>query len=126
MKFKTICIGFIGACVFLILFQAGKVAFIARSVDYSAKPFERILPNDNLKVLFLGDSTAVGIGAASPEASTAGWLSKDFPFASIQNLSQSGLRLAGLRQKLKLIPDSAHYELIILQIPAVVQQTPCR
>ena len=128
MKLKTLALSLVGFCSLLVLFQAVKIALITRSVDYSAKPFERILPNSSFKVLFLGDSTAVGIGAASPEVSTAGWLSKDFPSASIQNLSQSGLRLAGLRQKIKFIPEDEYYGLIVLQIGAndIIWLTPLK
>ncbi len=86
-------------------------------MDYLDRPFQKINPNAQMKILFLGDSTAAGIGSASPETSTAGWFSQNFPQASITNISQSGLKLDGLLKKLPQIPQEK-YTLTVIQIGA--------
>lgn len=51
------------------------------------------------RVLVLGDSTGVGIGAATPGQSLAGLLADEFPNAEVVNASRAGARLADvLRQ----------------------------
>ena len=52
------------------------------------------VPKSALRVLVLGDSTGVGIGANRPEESIAGLLAQDFPAADIVNVSRSGARVA--------------------------------
>lgn len=109
--------GFFGLCLLLAALQAGRIALAGNQTNYLSKPFERVQDRTNFKVLFLGDSTAVGVGSAAPRASTAGWLSQDFPQASVENLSQSGLRLTDLREKLTSL-KAGHYDLIVIQIGA--------
>src|SRR5205085_12037458 len=91
---------------------------------YDQAPFERVIPGASYQILFLGDSTAVGTGAVDRHRSTAGYFANDFPQASITNISQNGLRLAGLikvsasawdHQRLS---PSVKYSLIVLQIGA--------
>jgi lysophospholipase L1-like esterase len=66
----------------------------ARALAASGRPFERRLERSALRVLVLGDSTGVGVGANRPEESIAGLLAEDFPFADIVNVSRSGARVA--------------------------------
>ncbi len=117
VKFKILGKALIGLCLLVMVLDGGKIFLLSRGMDYSARPFERIRDNAALKILFLGDSTAVGIGSATPQTSIAGWFSRDFPEASIENIGQTGLRLAGLRKKLDLIQRN-DYDIIILQIGA--------
>jgi lysophospholipase L1-like esterase len=49
------------------------------------------------RVLILGDSTGVGIGAASPSGALAGLIAQHHPGVEILNLSQSGARIADVR-----------------------------
>ena len=125
MKFRMLGIIVVGPCLVLIALQAAAIAAAGRRLDYSVKPFEQIRPEAGLKILFLGDSTAVGLGSARPETSMAGWFAHEFPRADIENISQSGLRLAGLYQKLDEIPGN-DYDLAVLQIGAndIMRMTP--
>jgi lysophospholipase L1-like esterase len=56
--------------------------------------FERIAPQARQRVLILGDSTAVGVGAVDPQASLAGLLARDLPEAEIVNLGRAGATVA--------------------------------
>jgi len=67
----------------------------ARALAALGQPFERRLAKSALRVLVLGDSTGVGVGANRPEESIAGLLGQDFPAADIVNVSRSGARVAG-------------------------------
>ena len=66
----------------------------ARALAALGQPFERRLAKSALRVLVLGDSTGVGVGANRPEESIAGLLAQDFPAADIVNVSRSGARVA--------------------------------
>ncbi len=98
----------VSGCQVVRIFSAsGKVA-------YNQTAFERDVPNAQLKMLFLGDSTALGTGAMSNTESVAGWFGQDFPKAHIRNISQNGEKLSGL---IKNFPSlNTHYDLVILQI----------
>ncbi|MBI3602215.1 MAG: hypothetical protein HY209_04910 [Candidatus Omnitrophica bacterium] len=124
MRSLTLFLGLLGLCLLLVGVQALKVSLLSRRTDYSTKAFELIRNESNFKALFLGDSTAVGVGS-DPTTSTAGWFSQEFPQASVENISESGLWLAGLRKKLNLI-NAKHYDLIVIQIGAndIMRLTP--
>ena len=98
---------------------------IRKQVDHNALPFEKMILPADIKILVMGDSTAVGTGSLSQETSTAGWFAKDFPNGYIENISQNGLKLAGLKQKLSLIKRS-DYDLAVIQIGAndIMRLTP--
>lgn len=81
----------------------------------AAVPFERILPDAELHILVIGDSTAVGTGAQSPETSLAGLVGQKFPDASIRNLGVNGARTADLIPRLEVL-EGQHYDLIMLHI----------
>ncbi|MCB9771883.1 MAG: hypothetical protein H6754_04980 [Candidatus Omnitrophica bacterium] len=95
--------------------QAWYINRLSKKVDFTAQPFQRNIPNASLKVLFLGDSTAVGSGSQTPETSTSGWFSKDFPNASIENISENGIKISALIPKLDQL-KSDHYDIVIMHI----------
>ncbi len=108
----------VGGGFLLIILQAGVIMLLSMRMEYQMfHPFRQIKGKAPLKILFLGDSTAVGVGSSVPATSTAGWFAHDFPQASIENISQSGLRLAGLVEKLRLIGEQ-DFDLAVLQIGA--------
>jgi lysophospholipase L1-like esterase len=98
-------------------YQALRIEHYGRRTAYNQVPFERAAPRAKLKILFLGDSTAVGTGAASNTQSTAGFFGQDFPKARIVNFSRNGQRLAGLLQTFHPRPGE-HYDLAVAQIGA--------
>ncbi len=99
--------------VWCTLSQAKKLTMSA--VIYPT-PYEQRPTNSSMRILVAGDSTAVGVGADSKD-SIAGRIGKDFPSADITNVGVSGLRLAGLKQKLASRGE-ATYDLVVLQIGA--------
>jgi len=88
---------------------------IGEKLAEEAIPYGRDLENPKMKVLVIGDSTAVGTGAESPELSLAGRIAADFPNASVKNLGVNGMKTGELAEKLKEIKEN-HYDLISLHI----------
>lgn len=68
---------------------------------------------DASRFLIVGDSTAVGTGAKDPKQTIAGFLAKDFPTMSIENLAKNGSRTKAVLSQLELA-DCTQYEGIFI------------
>lgn len=85
--------------------------------SYDQKPFQQIRPEAKLRVLFVGDSTAVGTGTGNRQTSVAGWFAKDHPEAHIVNRSRNGYKLLDVLHELEK-QSSQRYDLIVVQAGA--------
>jgi lysophospholipase L1-like esterase len=63
-------------------------------------PLQRPLAQPFLRLLIVGDSTAVGTGASVPEASVAGLLAQRFPGLQIDNRARDGATFSELMAQL--------------------------
>lgn len=63
-------------------------------------PLQRLLAQPSLRLLIVGDSTAVGTGATAAGASVAGLLAQHFPQLQIENRSRDGAMFAELQDQL--------------------------
>lgn len=85
-----------------------------KKIANNATPFLHANSNASIKVLFIGDSTAIGTGVKSPKDSIAGRFFKDHPHSEIINLGKNGLRTK------KLIPilerQKNKYNLVVVQV----------
>lgn len=82
---------------------------------WSARPFEKENVGAKNKILFLGDSTAVGVGADDPRDSIAGRFAADFPDAHIINLGRNGQRVGDLAREFE--PGRhGQFSLVVIQI----------
>lgn len=97
------------------LYDMRKRIVIGEALAAEAVPFERILDNPEMRILVIGDSTAVGTGAEKPEFSIAGRISADFPNASVKNLGVNGMKVHELVEKLEEIQDQ-RFDFISLHI----------
>jgi lysophospholipase L1-like esterase len=79
--------------------------------------FERRLAAPRGRVLLLGDSTGVGVGADHPDESLAGLLAADYPDIEIVNDCLSGARVADVLQQATR-RSTERYDLVILQVGA--------
>lgn len=84
----------------------------------NAVPYERSLPNSDMKILVLGDSTAVGTGSEKSSETTAGRMAELFPQADVKTIVENGLKLEGLLQKMEAINPNEKYSIILVQIGA--------
>ena len=99
----------------------------ARRFAKAGRRFERRLSTQAARVLVLGDSTGVGVGAAQPEESIAGLLAADYPEADIVNIAVSGTRVAAAVAQAQLCAAAGvRFDLALLHVGAndVVADTP--
>jgi lysophospholipase L1-like esterase len=109
-----------------ISIQTLRVRFYTKQFNYDLlQPWQRIKPDADFKVLFAGDSTAVGTGLDDNAQSTSGLFSRDFPEADVENYSRNGLRLKGLIDVLNTLQNKK-FDLAVLQIGAndIINFTP--
>ena len=99
-----------------LVIQVVRIIWFMSRTSYSLAPFTQNNQNAKIKILFVGDSTAVGTGAANNQQSVAGWLGKYYPTAHIDNWGRNGLRLADLATWFDPAMAKIHYEVVILQI----------
>lgn len=83
----------LGGCAVWRLHEASEL--LKRS-----EPFSRPLPHPAARLLIVGDSTAVGTGAQSPENTLAGRLAQAFPRLSIENRGRDGAKFGELLAQL--------------------------
>ena len=97
---------------------------VADALVEVATPYEQAAPSPTHRILILGDSTAVGVGAAQ-QHSVAARLGSKLPQAQITNRAVSGWQVADLEQVFRPGEDE-RYDLILIHIGAndVLQATP--
>ncbi len=131
MKLFSIIILVFLMCVLIGLYFSYPIFSAIRTskeIEKNTTPFQQHPAQPNFRVLVAGDSTGVGTGAADPKFSTAGRLGADYPDAGIMNISENGLKLAELEEKLKEFTTNhpqPKYDLLLIQIGAndIVGQT---
>lgn len=112
---------FIVILVVVVVFVATQAILTRRLINIGvalskqAVPFSRVNLEATERILVIGDSTAVGTGAESPEVSIAGRVGQTFPNAEITNLGVNGAKTHELIPRLEKIKDQ-HYELIMVHI----------
>lgn len=119
---------FIAVLVFLVLDTARFYLLLQKSKKLAAEsiPFQRIDSHAEMKVLVLGDSTAVGTGATDSVETTAGRLGQLYPQAEIRNLAENGLQVKDLLVQLDSLDTDDHFSLILIQVGAndIIRLTP--
>ena len=81
-----------------------QASVVGHRIADSAIPYEQHPADATMHILVMGDSTAAGTGALPNTESIAGLLGERYPRADITNISENGLELLGLVQKLPLVP----------------------
>jgi len=107
--------GLAGALLAASAAHAARVALrVRRAHAYSrcAQRYTRHLADASHRLLIVGDSTAVGLGAQSMEDSIAGRLARDFPLASIENRAELGARIACVLGQLREV--DAGYDAVLI------------
>ncbi|HPF95478.1 MAG: SGNH/GDSL hydrolase family protein [Candidatus Magasanikbacteria bacterium] len=88
---------------------------IGQNMAQKTQPFTRELNLTTERILIIGDSTAYGTGASSPETSLAGLLGKRYPNAAIINEGVNGMRIHELKEALEELDDES-FRLIQIHI----------
>jgi len=101
-----------GAALLLVsgcaAWRIGQAADLARQ----SEPFQHRPADAVLRLLIVGDSTGVGTGASSPEASLAGLLAAAYPRLRIDNRARDGATFEGVVNQLA---GDDHYDLVLVQ-----------
>ncbi len=101
----------------LVCVQAGQLLRALRKADHTGacECFEHRPALRRARVLVLGDSTGVGIGAADPHDSLAGLLAAEFPNAEVVNASVAGARLVDVIEQCRMQHwPPHHFDLVLL------------
>ena len=81
------------------------------------QPFHRPLVRPRARVLVLGDSTGVGLGADTPGDTVAGQLAAQWPDVAVHNLSCIGHRLADVQALADdLVARQVRMDLVLLHV----------
>lgn len=103
--------------VFYLWYPIAQTIKISDQLIAKTTPYEQHPLKPDKYILVIGDSSAVGVGAANNHDSIAGRLGQQFQNADITNLGVSG---AKLKEALALLEQQQQkrYDLIVLQIGA--------
>lgn len=128
MKLLFALLALLVALTLVVLYLAYPIVVAIRTskgIVEAAVPFERDVPNASMRILIAGDSTGVGVGATRPEESVAGRIATRYPHASVENISVTGMRIAGLRATFES-KEPKRYSLMVIHIGAndVTGRTP--
>jgi lysophospholipase L1-like esterase len=121
---------FIAAVAFVVfaLDTARSYIYILKSKKLigESKAFQKPALEAEMKILVLGDSTAVGTGVDDPKLSTAGRLSGMYPDAAVRNLAQNGLRVQDLVLLLREVAQEERFSITLIQVGAndIIRFTP--
>ena len=90
------------------LWRIGQAAELARL----SEPLQQTPAQPVMRLLIVGDSTAVGTGAASPEDSLAGLIGRDYPRLLIDNRARDGARFADV---LAQLDGEGRFDMVLIQ-----------
>lgn len=79
----------------------------ARRLARASQPFQQQAADAVLRLLIVGDSTAVGTGASEPDASLAGLLAQAYPRLGIDNRGRDGARFEDVARQLSAAAHDA-------------------
>lgn len=104
--------------IMLVLYQWLRIrhfAMIGERLAVETVPYEQYPESSDLKILILGDSLAVGVGATNPRNSIPGLIGTEYPRATIINRAVSGARIQDLDNQIAPFV-SEQFDLVVIQI----------
>jgi lysophospholipase L1-like esterase len=90
------------------LWRIGQAVEMARA----SEPLQRAPAGVAMRLLIVGDSTAVGTGASSADDSLAGLLAREYPHLLIENRAQDGALLGDVAAQLG---GQGQYDMVLVQ-----------
>ena len=94
------------------VFHVGRRIYIGKELSHNIIPFSYHVNNPDKRILVVGDSLAVGTGAARTEDTIAGRIHQDFPHAEIINISKNGAKIGDVVNQLN--EASGHFDFVIM------------
>ena len=117
---KAVLIVLTLAAIVLLAYWGIRVALgvqVSKRLIQEAIPYEKQSTDTSVSFLVLGDSTAVGVGANTPEDSLAGRVAKYIGATEVENYAVSGATVRDLPGQIKKA-QLAVYSVILVQIGA--------
>lgn len=96
---------------------------VSRNLANAAQPYTAQPPDPQLTLLIVGDSTALGTGADSPQSSLAGWIGQAHPQWRIDNHAANGAKFADVVQQLRQADSGYDLVLVVAGGNDVIQLT---
>jgi lysophospholipase L1-like esterase len=115
---KILILALVLLVIGIIIYQAVRINRLARTgvqLATNAVAFTQKPAQPTAHVVFIGDSSAVGTGAARPEESVPGRLGTEYPTIQIDNLAKNGRRVSDLVDNFSEIPKT-NYDLMVIHI----------
>ena len=84
----------------------------AATLARASEPLQQAPLQARMRLLLVGDSTAVGTGASSARTSLAGLIAQAYPALAIENRAQDGARFADVEAQLA---GDGHFDLVLVQ-----------
>lgn len=116
---KYIILTTLGLIITVVVLQAlliGWKIFIAKGIIKQTQLFTYSPDQPAQRILVIGDSTAYGTGAKTPDQSTAGYIHQDYPNAEIINLAQNGAQFDDVINQ--LTQATGTFDLVLIQAGA--------
>lgn len=96
-----------------VLGQAALRLKVAAELARASEPYRQVPPQPAVRLLVVGDSTAVGTGASAPSDSLAGQIGRDHPRLLIHNRARDGATFADVPAQIE--GAQARYDLVLVQ-----------
>ena len=108
-------VALLGAVALVLTSTGCAVWRIGQSVELArlSKPFQQRPADATVRLLVVGDSTAVGTGADTPAASLSGRLSFQHPRLWVENRARDGARFADVSAQLG--GDDERFDIVLVQ-----------
>ena len=95
---------------------------VSRELADAARPYNAHPIDPQRTLLIVGDSTALGTGADSPETSLAGWIGQAHPQWRIDNHAANGAKFADVVQQLRKADSGYDLVLVVAEAVALAQE----
>ena len=96
---------------------------VSRELADAARPYTAQPPDPQRTLLIVGDSTALGTGADSPQSSLAGWIGNAHPQWRIDNHAANGAKFVDVVQQLRTAQSGYDLVLVVAGGNDVIQLT---
>lgn len=116
--FLMVILIFIFSWFIYSIYKFFNLLHVSRNLVENSSAYSKTPQMINKKVLFIGDSLGIGVGASTPSNSIAGRFAQDNPQAKIINLSLSGAKIHDGLIIARGLKDIEIYDLIIIQLGA--------
>jgi lysophospholipase L1-like esterase len=113
---KILILALILVVIGIIIYQAVRINRLAQKggqLAINTVAFTQESPQPTARVVFIGDSSAVGTGAARPEESVPGRMGAEHPTVQIDNLAKNGRRVSDLVDTFGEVPKT-NYNLMVI------------